>query len=88
MPKHKSKRSLRHRGKDMGGVHPNSLAARARKDPALKERIAEGRKRFNEDRAAMEWWANGGFRSNGSGLEYAEGFEDPVVKPPAKDGGK
>lgn len=67
-------------------VHPNSLQARARRDPDLKARIEEGRKRCNGDRAAMEWWAKGGFRSNGSAFDVEDAFDDPALKAP-KDGG-
>jgi hypothetical protein len=42
--------------KDVKKVHPNSLAARAEKDPDLKERIRRGQEEEKQVLAGFEAW--------------------------------
>lgn len=50
---------------DMAGrvVHPNSLQARSERDPELRARIAQGRRKAKEDERSFETWVAGGCAS-------------------------
>lgn len=37
-------------------AHPNSLLRRAAGNSQIRKQIKEGRKRYNEDRSALEQW--------------------------------
>ena len=47
------------------GAHGESLWARALKDPALRRRIEDGRRKARVDREHMELWAGADFESKG-----------------------
>jgi hypothetical protein len=42
-------------------AHPNSIYAKAKKDPLVLERILDGMREADEDLASMEEWARNGF---------------------------
>lgn len=55
------------KGPQPDDVHPNSLAALAARDPELRRRIREGRRKADEDLRAIEIWASGGTSSSAGG---------------------
>lgn len=50
-------------GEHLVKCHPNSLLAKAGKDPALMKKIKEGWRRAREDQNSFERWKRRGFRA-------------------------